>query len=181
LEPLNGLTIPFHGGGATMLLHATATDPVDGEIKSIQWSIDGAPPFSSTGITTISGLSLGAHTVSASATDSQNLRADAVATVTVSAQPPVPTILSPPDGASVGSGDLFVLRGYGFDYQDGALPDSSLIWTLDGQQIGIGSLLAAKILKIGTAPIVLTVSTALVNRQRSHTASKLRPRKTRPA
>jgi hypothetical protein len=50
IEPSNGSAIPWRVGGATTLLNAVATDPVDGQLQPISWSIDGAPAFPSHGV-----------------------------------------------------------------------------------------------------------------------------------
>lgn len=157
-EPLNASTIPWHAGGATTVLRAFASDPIDGELTPIEWSVDGGPPFSLLGIPSVNSLSLGAHTVVASATNSQGLHGEAKVIVNVSAQPPVARILSPANGATVGAGDLIVFRGYGFDYQDGLLPDSSLIWTVNRRQIGTGRLFSSRIMTVGVARVELTVT-----------------------
>src|SRR5262249_13180424 len=88
-------------------------------------------------------LSLGEHPLTAYlAFDSQALTATATIKITVSATAPLVTITSPANGSTFASDDTIVLRGDAFDYQDGTLPDSSLIWTDNGVFVGTGRSLS---------------------------------------
>ncbi len=155
LEPHDGDTVRWMAGGARIRVRALGQDPVDGPLTSIRWQVDDltyatfdAPIFTN-------GLSLGAHTIQATVTDSQSLMASASVKITVTATPPVATILGPADGAIFGTDQAINFRGDGFDFQDGNLPDSALVWQVNGSVIGTGRLLSRQISTIGDAVITL--------------------------
>lgn len=97
--PVVTITSPMDGaviqGGAVTLI-ATATDAEDGNLASgITWSssLDGDL---GTGASITPGLSLGTHTLTASATDSGGLTGSATITVTVTAPPAAPVLQAMP-------------------------------------------------------------------------------------
>ncbi len=72
---------------------------------------------------------------------------------------PYVNIDTPADGASFGLGDAITFSGFGFDAQDGLLPDSSLVWTsdIDGQ-IGTGTTFSTTTLTVGVHTVTLTAT-----------------------
>jgi hypothetical protein len=159
LEPQNGSTVAWTAGGASVVLNATASDPVDGMIsQTIEWTLDGAalaPPGTPI---TATRLALGAHVVQARVTDSHGQMASAQTSFTVVAKPPTATISSPANGASFGAGQKITLRGDGNDPQDHSLPDSALVWTWNGVQIGSGRTVTTSTQTVGDGTLRLTVT-----------------------
>jgi hypothetical protein len=142
-EPHNGDKVPWATGGASIYLGAFAQDPLDDILTNIQWNVDGKGllGFYTSGPHAVApGIPPGPHTITASVTDSQALTATATISVNVTSLPPVATITSPLDGSTFASDDSVVLRGYGFDYQDGLLSDSLLNWSSNLGQIGTGGV-----------------------------------------
>jgi len=76
---------------------------------------------------------LGARTLTASATDSSGKAGTAQITITVVNTPPTVSITAPTDGTNVFRGTALTLRGTSFDPNetDAALPCSSLRWSTD--------------------------------------------------
>ena len=105
--PADGISVPV---GARVEFSATASDPEDGSIdSSIEWtsSIDG---ILSTGASiAISDLSVGIHTITASATDSAGATGSAMISVTVSDSTPSVPDDSPSDASGSGGGSLGLL------------------------------------------------------------------------
>ena len=159
-EPQNGENVHWAKGGATAYLGASAADPVDGALTNIVWSVDGRTltgPFASGPHATASSLSQGTHIITASATDSQTLTATAGVSINITALGPVASITSPPNGAVFAANDPIVFRGFGFDYQDGALLDPALIWTANVTKFGSGKQVIKKIGTPGNVTILLSV------------------------
>jgi len=163
-EPSDGAAIAWQAGGPRITARAYASDPVDGDgtptvLNSIQWTLDSSSfPFASGPSVLTPRLSQGSHSLTASFTDTQSRTATATVHFAVAAQAPVPTIMSPAPGASYASDDTILLRGDGFDLQDGSLPDSSLAWSVNGSAVGTGRLVQTKIPTQGTATISLLVT-----------------------
>ncbi|MCP4666585.1 MAG: DUF5011 domain-containing protein, partial [Deltaproteobacteria bacterium] len=106
---------------APFTLTATASDPEDGDVTAdIQWtsSLDGS-------ITSPATLSVGAHTITASATDSDGLEGTASISLTVTEHvnvAPAVAISAPEDNASVSEDDApFTLTATASDPEDGDL------------------------------------------------------------
>lgn len=144
--PSNGATIAWQGpNGPRITLQAVANDPVDGDntvaiLSGITWSIDGSTfgPAGSGPQVTSPPLALGPHTIRATVMDSQGATAFDEITVTVVATLPEITIFSPVGSVTYAADDTIVYRGDGFDFSDGPLSPLSLVWQLDGVQIGTG-------------------------------------------
>lgn len=68
---------------------------------------------------------------------------------------PIPTILSPVDGAMFQWGQTIELNGYAFDYEDGTLPAASLRWRVNGKQVGHGASIGVNDLLVGDNEIAL--------------------------
>ena len=151
---VRGTNLSFVGAGS---------DPEDGTLSgnSLRWtsSINGAIGSGSSFST--SALSVGTHTITLTATDSQGLNSFTTRTITVVApanQLPTASISSPSAGTSVEQGTSLTFTGAGYDPEDGTLGGSSLVWTssLNGQ-IGTGTSFSLSSLSVGAHQITLTV------------------------
>jgi hypothetical protein len=151
-SPSDGAVVTWQAGGAEEFVSAVTSDPISGTITPVFWSVDGGPPQA---VSFVTGLSLGAHTITATATDVENHSVSASVHVTVVAQAPTATILAPASGATITAG-LVALRGAGSDPQDGTLPDSALSWSVDGVSAGTGQVAAATV-TVGDHVVTLTV------------------------
>jgi hypothetical protein len=103
------------------------------ELAVITWSssIDG--PFGSQLSFMNSSLTEGTHTITLTLEDMNGLTGSAVLQLNVvSNLPPTASILDPPDGATfIDAREKGIdCQGSGTDFEDGPLPDSSLIWSL---------------------------------------------------
>ena len=144
--------------GGAVNVAASSHDPFDGNNVGISWRLDGGSSVVATGPTPrVSGIPLGTHTITATVKDSQLKSASAGISVTVVAKAPTATITSPTAGANIPVDQLVVFRGSGLDLQDGPLPDAALTWTVNGVNVGTGSLFTKKINSLGAATIMLTV------------------------
>ncbi|MGI9341511.1 MAG: hypothetical protein ACR2QV_01590 [Gammaproteobacteria bacterium] len=132
-------------------LAATAVDPEEGDISGqITWSsdIDGV-------LTMPAQLSVGAHVITASATDSSGLTGFGTAAVTVFNGPTV-SISAPTNGTAFVDGAAITLAGTALDVEDGDI-SGSIQWTsdLDGA-LGSGPSLPVS-LSLGAHLITATV------------------------
>jgi len=71
--------------------------------------------------------------------------------ISIPNQAPLATILNPPQGGIFEPGSLVVLQGMGIDFEDGTLPDESLVWSSDvqgglgiGPSVGLNNLVPGK-------------------------------------
>lgn len=144
--------------GSEVTLSATAVDREDGDLtSSIEWSstVDGAL---GTGGTLSLTLSVGAHELLASVTDSRDQTTTAEVSYEITEdQEPSLTIDEPLDGSQVVQVYNVELTGTAFDPEDGDLT-SSIAWTsdIDGA-LGTGGALDAE-LSAGAHTITATVS-----------------------
>ena len=141
-------------GSPYVELGATATDNVDGDLTNAVVIDDSAVDTST----------VGSYEVSYDVEDSSgNAAVTVVRTVNVVAPPPnnAPTadISAPSDLSVYVVGDSIQFTGSGFDMEDGALSDGSLVWEsdLDGQ-IGTGIDFNSMTLSAGTHQIGVTVT-----------------------
>jgi hypothetical protein len=142
---------------------ALAADPLDGNISStVSWrdSVAGSLGTGATPSTAVHALSLGAHTLTATVTDSQGLTATASVSFTVFALPPAVSITAPAGGSNVGQGQTVALRGTALDPQDGRLIGTALVWRVDGAAVGTGEAAAASFASTGDHTVTLTARDA---------------------
>lgn len=150
---VQGTSLQFTGGGS---------DPEDGPVSgaSLVWtsSRDGKI---GTGVSfATNALSVGAHVVTLTATDSKGATNATTRSITITAnQAPVATIATPISSYSVVQGTTLTFSGSAVDPEDGVLSGASLVWTsnLNGV-IGTGATFNSNVLAIGVHVITLTAT-----------------------
>ncbi|MCH9646666.1 MAG: M36 family metallopeptidase [Deltaproteobacteria bacterium] len=163
--PTVTITAPADGSsssdGDSVTFTGVANDTEDGDISgSLNWtsSLDGS--IGSGGTFSTSALSVGTHTITASATDSGGLSGSDSITVTVNGvnTAPVVTITAPADGSTSTSGDSVTFAGTANDNEDGTIT-ASLGWTsnVDGS-IGSGGTFSTSSLSVGAHTITASVT-----------------------
>jgi Bacterial Ig-like domain (group 2) len=148
--------------GDAVTFRGNATDHVEGDIPgdSLVWtsSLDGS--LGTGDSLTTSGLTLGDHLITLTASDSQgSTGVDSVMVSVKANEAPTVTITNPSAGASVGDRSGVTLQGSAEDPEDGALTGSALVWSsnLDGQ-LGTGTSVGSGALTIGTHVVTLTAT-----------------------
>lgn len=148
--PQLAITSPSNGSsfneGSTINFTATAVDNEDGNIgASIRWtsSIDGDI---GTGASINSNLSNGAHSITATVTDSEGNQVSeslSIAVNAVSDEAPNLAITSPGNGSSFTEGESITFTASASDAEDGNI-GSSIIWSsnIDGN-LGTGASISA--------------------------------------
>ncbi len=148
------------GVGDSVSFAGTANDTEDGDISgSLSWtsSLDGA--IGSGASFSISTLSEGAHTITASVTDSGGESdSDNINITIVGNSSPTVTITSPANGSSFVTGSSVSFAGTASDTEDGDI-SGSLAWTssIDGA-IGSGGSFSTSALSIGSHTITASVT-----------------------
>ncbi|MEP6835505.1 MAG: S8 family serine peptidase [Gemmatimonas sp.] len=149
---VQGTNVTFTGAGA---------DLEDGTLSgtSLVWSSNINGTLGSGASLTTSALSVGTHTITLTAKDSQNATSSTSITLIVKVpnQAPAATITSPTNGLSVVQGTTVTFAGSGSDPEDGALTGASLTWSsnLSGA-IGSGASFSTTALSVGTHVVTLT-------------------------
>ena len=165
--PSVGITSPSSGSqfteGNSVTFSGWAADPEQGGVaNSLQWtsSIDNAI---GTGKTfTKSNLSVGAHTITATVTDSQGTSDSEQVTITINAipvnTPPTVSLTSPSSGSESTEGDPVAFQASATDDEDGSI-SSSIQWTSSiDNAIGTGFSFTKSNLSVGTHTITATVT-----------------------
>ncbi len=154
--PANNATVT---AGASTTFIGSASDPEDGALTgaSLVWVSDKDGQIGTGTSFSTSSLSLGAHVITLTATDSDGLTDDAVVNITVN-DAPTATITAPANGASYNEGDNVSFTGTGSDTEDSA-GSLTLSWSssIDGV-LGTGTSLSTSSLSAGTHTITLTVT-----------------------
>lgn len=160
-EPTSG-EVEFAAGGQ-FVGQAFASDPVDGDISAkIRWMIDGSALKDTNGNPVFGhivngAVTPGAHTATVSVTDSRSLSQSVSVSFSAQAHPAQISIVSPPNGATYGSGRPVVLRGAALHLQSGDIPDSSLRWFDGATPLGSGPLVASSLTGVGDHQVSLKV------------------------
>jgi hypothetical protein len=151
--------------GTSVTFTGTGTDPEDGALTgaSLVWtsSRDGQIGTGTTFSTT--GLSVGVHTITLTATDSQGAKGMATITVTITGttqnQSPTAQITSPTNHQIIAPNTAVTLTGTGSDPEDGTLSGASLVWTDDvSGALGTGTSVPLSSLSFGVHTITLTAT-----------------------
>ena len=161
--PLVTIVAPASGSQhlpvAGVVLQASVEDP-DGPAPfdgTVAWTSDVDGPLCQGLACTSPPLRVGAHLITATATDAGGASATASVRIVVNT-PPSPTIVLPPGGAAFFVGQPVSFRGSASDPEQ-EIPDSALGWSsqLDGA-LGSGPELNLATLSPGTHRITLTAS-----------------------
>ena len=150
----------LHQEGDSIVFSGSATDNEDGDLTtSLSWSssVDGA--IGSGGSFSTSALSAGAHTITASVTDSQGAEGSQDIAVTVNAQPSV-AITTPANGFMEVEATSIGFSGTAADSEDGDIA-ANLSWesSRDGA-IGLGGSFSSDTLSVGVHTITASVTDA---------------------
>ena len=155
--PVNGSSV-LHGSQVAFL--GAASDVEDGDLTTyIQWISNLNGVIGTGGSFSLSSLSVGVHTITASVTDSggQTGSAQVSLTITVPGNDiPVVSITSPVNGASYTQGDVVQFLGSASDTEDGDLT-SYIQWNLNGLIVTGGSFSLSS-LPVGVHAITASVA-----------------------
>ena len=135
-----------------------ASDIEDGDLgASLSWSSDLDGPIGS-GETFAANLSIGAHVITASVTDSGGLEGSYFVNIQVDNTPPAVTITAPADGSTFNAGDSIDFTGTASDYEDGDLT-VNLGWSsdVDGAIGASGGAISVSTLTVGVHVITALV------------------------
>jgi len=156
VAPADGAVL---GAGAVTRLRGQATDKEDGVLSgaALTWtsSLDGRL---GAGEAVEARLSRGAHRITLEVVDSSGQRGAAQIGVTVAGEnrPPSAAVEAPLEGASFDEGAPVALRGRADDPEEGALPGSSLSWSVGSRLAGTGASVNVTGLVPGTHRALLT-------------------------
>ncbi|TMA69280.1 MAG: DNRLRE domain-containing protein, partial [Deltaproteobacteria bacterium] len=163
--PVVTITAPAAGtrvfAGTTLTFSGTAMDATDGNLTAgLRWTSDRDGAIGSGAAFSTSRLSIGTHTITATATDRGNLVGQAPLTLIIRGPnvPPVVTIVKPADGGALLGGKPVLLSADATDAEDGDL-SAAIHWTssLDGA-LGTGGLVLVPSLSIGTHTLTAVVT-----------------------
>lgn len=165
-NPAPSVAITAPGSGATVHLDvaeplavsAYAVDMVDGELSaSVEWSSNLEGSLGTGASLSLTTLRVGTHTITARATDSNNLSGTDSFTATVGIVPPTISISSPTTGAQFERGAAITLRATAQDRVDGDL-SGAIEWSssLDGP-LGTAATLTVTTLQAGQHTITARV------------------------
>lgn len=156
-EPLGDITVIQ---GTLLNFSANVSDPEDGTRANVAWSSDLDGTFANGAKVTHSGLSLGDHVITVTATDSRGLSATDQTNVSVLPnQSPVVTILAPADGSSFQFGDQITFTADATDAEDDSISDFRFFWLsgINGS-LGSGRSIMRDDLAVGSHRITATVT-----------------------
>lgn len=155
-SPLAGATFEI---GQTVTFAGTATDDRDGNVTNlIQWNDNQNGLLYTGGTFTINTLSLGAHSTTASVTDSDGLTGSQTVNFTVvSNAPPTIQITAPGNGSHVTVNTAITFSAMASDTLDGDL-SSTIVWKDEnGNTLGTGATINVSNLVLGTHTITASV------------------------
>jgi ELWxxDGT repeat protein len=153
--PTDGFTAV---SGESVSFDGTATDAEDGDLTaSLSWTSDLDGQIGTGGAFSIADLSVGAHLITATVTDSGGMVSSAQVSITVFGAPTIEINL-PVNGDISILGESVSFSGTAIDVEDGDLTPN-LVWTsdIDGL-IGTGGAFAIDDLSIGTHVLSVTVT-----------------------
>ena len=164
--PVVTITSPSDGAeyveGDEVTFNGSASDPEDGVLtgSSLVWSSNLDGELGTGAPLSRSDLSVGAHTITLTATDSKGNVGTTQVSITVDAnQAPTTIIDEPEDGNVFLEGEAVTLTGSAIDPEDGTLSGSSVIWSSDRDgEIGTGTSLTLSTLSVGEHSITLTAT-----------------------
>lgn len=161
VAPADGSTFT---GLALVDFAGAGVDAEDGDLTgaSLVWTSDLDGQIGTGAGFSTSGLSIGTHAITLTATDSDGGTATDQIAVTIENNPPVATITSPSDGDSFLVGLAVGLEGTAVDPEDGTLSGDALEWSSSLEGIlGTGIELDLGLLSIGTHTITLTATDSM--------------------
>jgi hypothetical protein len=146
--------------GTAIAFGGTALDATDGDLSAVlAWTSDLDGPIGTGASFTTTRLRIGAHTVTATATDAGGKVGRAQRKVLIRAPnaSPVVTIVTPADGATLLSNNRVLLSATATDAEDGDV-GAGVQWasSRDGA-LGVGAALTLASLSIGTHTLTATV------------------------
>ena len=151
--------------GASVSFAGTGTDPEDGTLTgaSLVWTDNVSGQIGTGTSFSTTGLSVGTHTITLTATDSQGAHGTATVTIVITGptenQSPTAHITSPTSGGIFTPGASISFAGTGSDPEDGALSGASLVWTDNvAGQIGTGTSFSLTSLAAGLHTVTLTAT-----------------------
>ena len=163
-SPTATITAPTNNAsfvqGTPVTFTGSGQDPEDGALTggSLVWTSNVNGQIGTGTTFNKSNLSVGPHTITLKATDSQAAFGTASVQITITApnQPPTATITAPTNNASFAQGTSVTFTGSGQDPEDGALTGGSLVWTSNvNGQIGTGTTFNKSNLSVGPHTITL--------------------------
>ena len=160
--PTANVTGPSGGSifqpGDNVQLTGTGTDAEDGALTggSLTWSSNRDGSLGSGSPRNVTTLSVGAHTITLTATDSDGGTGTDQVSIHINAPPSV-TISSPSNGAVFDVGAMVQFQGSATDAEDGNIGGGALSWnsSIDGD-FGSGPTVNTSSLSAGTHTITLT-------------------------
>ncbi len=161
-RPVVAITGPASGSefepGAAVVLRGTASDAEDGNLGgSIAWRSDRDGTLGTGASVTVTTLRSGAHTITATVTDSRGKQGTATLALVINARPVV-AITGPAGGSEFEPGAAVVLTGTASDAEDGNL-GGSIAWRSDrGGALGTGASVTVTTLRSGAHTITATAT-----------------------
>jgi hypothetical protein len=166
--PTASITAPAAGSTFEMdsqiTFEGTGTDPEDGNLTgdNLSWSSSTDGPFGTGTSLSYDALSVGDHTITLTAFDSNQATGSDDITVTIASppdQPPTAVIVAPMDGTMFVEGAEVPFLGSGIDPGGPELPASAFVWTSNlDDEIGTGTVFGRSDLSVGNHTITLTVT-----------------------
>lgn len=146
--------------GHSVTFSGIGTDIDSGDTLSYSWtsSIASPPEIGTESIIAVANLAVGTHVIILTVSDgnTEGTTASTPITIEITNNAPSATISNPSTSSSFYENTPVSFSGSGFDTEDGALSDTSLVWesSRDGN-IGTGSPMTTSILSAGIHSIVL--------------------------
>ncbi len=148
--------------GTPVTFSGTALDFEDGALsQSLSWNSSRDGALGSGGSVTANSLTLGAHVITASATDSDNATGTAVMTINVNEpfnEPPTLNVTAPTQGATFNIGAAVGFAGTASDVEDGTI-SNGISWTSSRNGLlGTGASLSVSTLSAGAHTITASIT-----------------------